>query len=305
MPRSEKPGISEEDLRRILVSLARILVPAPIAQKPPPPDPPPNPVPPKRQVTGRHPIPKRPAPPPSPPPLHPPPAPPADLPVFQVPPEDYVLPAELEIGPAPTKPKTSPKAKTGPVKPAPIKPAPAKPAPAKPAPGEPVLKELVITPPPSPAAAKAKEPDPSSGAIPKDADKKQIRVVGVLCTPDAVQEIAALMSYLQEIGTKIAMPVYLRPACALTLEADSLPVSLALKAKLADCVAVIAVLKGLSKDRLAEVLAAMDKQHLRLHLVESKSIRDRSVLVDIMTDLLLTEPSTGDHFRWHNDVTRR
>ena len=127
----------------------------------------------------------------------------------------------------------------------------------------------------------------------------------MLCTPDAVKEIAALMSYLQEIGTKIAMPVYLRPACALTLESDSLPVSLALKAKLADCVAVIAVLKGLSKDRLAEVLDAMDKQHLRLHLVESKSIKDRSVLVDIMTDLLLTDPSSGDHFRWHNDATRR
>lgn len=153
-------------------------------------------------------------------------------------------------------------------------------------------------PPPAPAPAKAG--GLPAAPIPSGTGKEQIRRVAVIYAAEWVAEVAAMMSYLQEIGLNVSKPIYLLPSYVQHVDASCVPASIALKARLADAMAAFCLLKGLPEAKQEEVLQALRQKRMHVHLVDPESIRDRSVLVDLMTDMLVLDPTTWDdrNYRW-------
>ncbi|MBI5210491.1 MAG: hypothetical protein HY927_11025 [Elusimicrobia bacterium] len=156
-------------------------------------------------------------------------------------------------------------------------------------------------PPPAPPSKPAQETQPALPveAIPKDAGEDQIRPIAVVATQDSAAEIADLLRYLQDIGSRISRPIYLRVVCLHIVSAETIPATVALKVQGAEAVAAVAILKGLPDEKRAAIRAVLADKRFRFHLVESADIRNRSVLIDIMSDLLLVDPQGyAASFRW-------
>ncbi|MBI4345476.1 MAG: hypothetical protein HY553_01385 [Elusimicrobia bacterium] len=171
---------------------------------------------------------------------------------------DYKLPAVLELGEAPPPP-------------------PPKPAPQ-------------AAPPPPPAPPRPAAPPSGASEAPADAPPEQVRRIAVLCSTDCVAEVAALMSYLQEIGRKVAKPIFLSCAFVREVDAQTSPDYVAIKTRAADAVAAILVSRDCDDVKREAWTAAMGKKRVHFHHVEPAAIRQRVVLVDIMTDLLVIDP---------------
>ncbi|MBI5624385.1 MAG: hypothetical protein HY924_11460 [Elusimicrobia bacterium] len=153
----------------------------------------------------------------------------------------------------------------------------------------------------APPAAETPSPRPAlpEGGAPKDAHQEQLRPIAVVATPAAAADIADLMRSLQEIGRKIAQPIYLRATCVQTVDAETIPATVGIKVQEADVVAVIAMLKGLPDDKRAALLSVLGGKMFHLHLVEPEDIRNRAALIDIMSDLLVIDPQAhSGTFRW-------
>lgn len=165
-------------------------------------------------------------------------------------------------------------------------PAPAPPPAPKPA-AAPVLKA------PEPAAPAPKPPAaPPLGtdSVPPDAAPEQIRKLALICTADAAEELAALVSYLQEIGREISQPIYLRTELVHTVDEQVQPGTIALKARLSESMAAVAIFKGFSPQRLEQIRKEFAKTRVHYHPIDADKIRERAMLIEIMTDLLLTDP---------------
>ena len=172
----------------------------------------------------------------------------------------------------------------------------AKPAPA-PAPATKPAPKAAAEPAPKPTSAP--ETAPPSEKVPADTPPEQTRKIGLICTADAAAEIAALMSYLQEIGREIAKPIFLLSEFIYVVDDQVQPGTMALKARLSESMAVIAIFKGFSGPRHEEIRKEFAKTRVHYHPIEAPRIRDREALVEIMSALLITNPRMFENrFEW-------
>lgn len=131
------------------------------------------------------------------------------------------------------------------------------------------------------------------GEIPEGTAKSQIRRVVVLYSPGLEAEKESFASFLAEVALGVGKkPVYLRKVLVRELAADADMKALAAEAVREQAVAALAVLKGLPEPKLKELEDALSAERITLRTAEPDEVQKRSLVVDIIVDIMMLPPES-------------
>lgn len=142
--------------------------------------------------------------------------------------------------------------------------------------------------------------------IPAGTPAFSLRRLALFYSPGCELAVARVAGYLDDIGRKVKQPIYVTRVLVEPVTEATHPKAMSLKARVQEAAAAVAVFYGLPKASLDEWEAAMKKDRVRFHCVEPERAGDRAALIEIMSGLLVFDPSAPREYGWeehgHDDA---